>query len=260
MDRQNWQPDKIKKTHVLEAARVWRKRATKGNEEHPFFKHNFRQSTHFDVLVGGEPYPPKAIVSCAHGLATGKYLLTSEFAGADDGLWHRHLKKLGFEVVAKGYRNPTPDKQAKRLTASVEGDIEELMSAKGIHATEREALIAARIGQGKFREDVLERWEMSCAVTGCTILAAIRASHIKPWRESDNKERLDAENGLPLVATLDALFHRHLISFRSDGRIVISKTLGDDLGSIGINANMRLQGKLSRKQKDLLVEHRRKLV
>lgn len=260
MGRQDWQPEKIKKTHVLGAARVWRKRGAAGNENHPFFKHNFRQSNHFDVLVGGKPYPPKAIVSCAHGLATGEYLPTSDFAGAKDGLWHRLLKDLGFVVVAKGHQNSIRDKQKKSSTASIEEDIDEIASSKGIPATERKALIAARIGQGKFREDVLERWEMSCAVTGCTILAAIRASHIKPWRESDNKERLDAENGLPLVATLDALFDRHLISFRSDGRIVISKTLGYDLGSIGINANMTLQGKLSRRQKDLLVEHRRKLV
>lgn len=175
-------------------------------------------------------------------------------------MWHRPLKDLGFKVVAKGHRNPTGGKQAKHLTTSVEEDIEEIIYAKGIPAAERKALIAARIGQGRFRRDVREQWNKSCAVTGCTALDAIRALHIKPWRESNNYERLESENGLPLVATLDALFDKHLIAFGNDGRIVISKKLGDDLESLGINLNMRIRGALSRRQKALLAEHRRRLV
>jgi len=256
MGKQDWQPEKIKKTHVLKAAGIWRKRAATGNEDHPFFKHNFRQSNHFDVLIDGKPYPPKAIVSCAHGLATDVYLPTSDFAGAKDGLWHRRLKELGFDVVAKGHLNPIAGNEPKHLATVIEEDIDELMSSKGIPATERAALIAARVGQGQFRKDVLALWDRSCAVTGCTALEAIRASHIKPWRESNNHERLEAENGLPLVATLDALFDKHLISFNNDGRIVISKKLRYDLESLGINRNMRLQGTLNDRQKALLAEHR----
>lgn len=259
MGKQDWQPEKIRKKDVLKAAGVWRKRAATGNEDHPFFEHNFRQSNHFDVLIDGKPYPPKAIVSCAHGLATGNYLPTSDFAGAKDGLWHRRLKELGFEVVAKGHRDPIAGTESKRLSTGIEDDIDELMSSKDIRATERRALIAARLGQGRFRRDVLELWDKSCAVTGCTALEAIRASHIKPWRQSNNHERLEAENGLPLVATLDALFDKHLISFDNDGRIVISRKLRDDLESLGINRSMELQGTLNDRQKALLAEHRRNL-
>ena len=32
---------------------------------------------------------------------------------------------------------------------------------------------------------------MISSVTGCRIAEALRASHIKPWRESSNKERLN---------------------------------------------------------------------
>ena len=89
--------------------------------------------------------------------------------------------------------------------SSLQSDIYEVM-AQDIGETEKERLIAARLGQGKFRSDLLNRWQNSCAVTGSTTLAAIRASHCKPWRLATNAERLDSANGLPLVATLDALF------------------------------------------------------
>ena len=57
--------------------------------------------------------------------------------------------------------------------------------------TERDALIRSRIGQGRFRYDLLEMWEGRCCITGLDIDALLRASHIKPWRDSNNAERLD---------------------------------------------------------------------
>ncbi|MCA9315245.1 MAG: HNH endonuclease [Planctomycetes bacterium] len=102
-------------------------------------------------------------------------------------------------------------------------------------ATSREALVLARVGQGAFRTAVLASWGGRCAVTGVTTEAAIRASHIKPWRDSTDAERLDPENGLPLVATLDALFDARLISFAADGSSIVSDQLGhDDRRRLGV--------------------------
>jgi putative restriction endonuclease len=56
----------------------------------------------------------------------------------------------------------------------------------------------------------------------------IRASHIKPWSKCDNQERLDPENGLPLVATLDALFDRGFITFDQEGKLIVSTELAVD--------------------------------
>ena len=53
----------------------------------------------------------------------------------------------------------------------------------------------------------------------------LRASHIKPWKGCNNSERLDGDNGLLLIANIDALFDRGLISFESDGSIIRSKLL-----------------------------------
>lgn len=90
--------------------------------------------------------------------------------------------------------------------------------------TTRKALVDARLGQGKFREQVLALWGNQCAVTGATTREAIRASHIIPWSESVEK-RLDPHNGLPLTANLDALFDRGLISFESSGEMIVSPQL-----------------------------------
>jgi hypothetical protein len=104
-------------------------------------------------------------------------------------------------------------------------DLQKILDREIAEPTTRKALIDARIGQGGFRENVLGIWENSCAVTGCTIMEVIRASHVVPWCDCADKERLDPFNGLPLVANLDALFDAGLISFDDYGEIVISSHL-----------------------------------
>src|SRR5688572_27752801 len=71
--------------------------------------------------------------------------------------------------------------------------------------TERESVIKARIGQGIFRKQLLEMWE-GCAVTGVKLPQVLRASHIKPWRDSSNSERTNRYNGLLLLPQYDVLF------------------------------------------------------
>jgi hypothetical protein len=104
-------------------------------------------------------------------------------------------------------------------------DLEAIIRQPRTSATTKEALVDARLGQGAFRESVLQLWNGRCAVCGASTLVAIRASHIKPWRSSTNAERLDPHNGLPLVASLDALFDAGLISFDAAGRMLVSPTL-----------------------------------
>jgi hypothetical protein len=108
--------------------------------------------------------------------------------------------------------------------SSVVPDLKSIL-AKRDAATTKEALANARVGQGTFRAQVLQIWDSQCCVTGSTTLDAIRASHIKPWRDSNNQERLDPNNGLPLIATLDALFDAGLITFAADGKLLVSTRL-----------------------------------
>lgn len=113
-----------------------------------------------------------------------------------------------------------------------------------IAETTRAALVAARLGQGRYRRELLKRWNDACAVTGCTVQAALRASHCKPWRESSNEERLDPNNGLPLVATLDALFDAGLIAFDGEGEMHVSGVLtAADRGMLGLPMSLRWRPK-----------------
>jgi len=103
--------------------------------------------------------------------------------------------------------------------------VQSLGELDDLSETEREAVISARVGQGRFRDALLERWDGRCAVTGLAIPEVLIASHIKPWFLATNVERLDPANGLLLVATLDRLFDYGLISFDQSGTIMLSPRL-----------------------------------
>lgn len=91
--------------------------------------------------------------------------------------------------------------------------------------TERKGLVTSRVGQGAYRKRIIHRWEYKCAVTSFDKLNILVASHIVPWSESNDSERLDVDNGLLLSPNYDALFDRHLISFENNGKIILSDTI-----------------------------------
>ena len=92
--------------------------------------------------------------------------------------------------------------------------------------TEKQQLVKARVGQGAFRESLITMWGR-CCITGCEYVDILRASHIKPWRDATNEERLDTFNGLLLSPNIDALFDRGLISFTDHGELLTSSRLSD---------------------------------
>lgn len=122
--------------------------------------------------------------------------------------------------------------------------------------TEYETIRKSRIGQGDFRHALLDYWKGKCAVTGVENTELLRASHIKPWRSSDNQERIDLYNGLLLQPNLDAAFDACLISFSDDGQILISESLREsDLSLLGIRQGMKLS-KIEAAHKPYLAYHR----
>lgn len=92
-------------------------------------------------------------------------------------------------------------------------------------STEAERMVIQRIGQDMFREALLIYWGGRCPLTGITESALLRASHIRPWAECSDDERLDVHNGLLLSALWDAAFDRGLVSFTNDGTPLASRTL-----------------------------------
>lgn len=105
---------------------------------------------------------------------------------------------------------------------SVLDDIVEVeIKTQAIPKTEQEQLIKARRGQGLFRFN-LENIEKECRLTGVRDKQFLIASHIKPWRVSNNLEKLDGNNGLLLSPHVDKLFDKGWISFSDEGKILCS--------------------------------------
>lgn len=100
-----------------------------------------------------------------------------------------------------------------------------VIDTESVDRTTREALVQARLGQGQFRASLINKYSQRCAVTGFAKLELLRASHIKPWAKATNEERLDSENGILLTPSLDALFDRGFITFKSDGKVKFSAQL-----------------------------------
>lgn len=113
--------------------------------------------------------------------------------------------------------------------------------AKPDQATTRQALVQARMGQGRYRAGLLSLWGGACAVTGCSVGTLLIASHAMAWADSNDDQRLDPANGLPLIANLDRLFDSHLIAFDPDtGDMIVSDVLSaKDRALVGVPAPLR---------------------
>jgi putative restriction endonuclease len=204
--------------HVQQAFELIRRNGTTPN----------RQSTKWDIIdpETNERFPPKAVLRVAKEIAQD-----DSYSGGGGPFTNGPLKSRGFDIVLK-----------EGLESSeIAEDIKGILNCQSDETT-KERLINARLGQGGFREGLIEIWDGKCALTGCDILETLRASHIKPWRLSDDLERLDAANGLLLAASIDALFDKFLITFDVDGSVLVSPKLGSkDLGVLGLQYSQKIK-------------------
>ena len=113
------------------------------------------------------------------------------------------------------------DTELRGINEWEQAEANRILQSKTLPETTRQALIKARVGQGLFRQK-LTSFENHCRITGVTYQPHLFASHIKPWRESTNEERLNGENGLLLTPSIDHLFDRGFISFEDNGELMIS--------------------------------------
>jgi putative restriction endonuclease len=108
--------------------------------------------------------------------------------------------EINMEIMAKG----------------IEGDLEKIQ------------LVKARRGQGIFRANV-RLVEKSCRVTGVSNKKHLRASHIKPWSKSDDKEKISGYSGLLLAPHVDHLFDQGFITFDPVGNLLVSSKLSKEV-------------------------------
>lgn len=125
--------------------------------------------------------------------------------------------------------------------------------------TERKGLTTSRVGQGAYRKSILHRWQYKCAVTQFNNPKILIASHIVPWKDSTDNERLDVDNGILLSPDFDALFDQHLISFEDSGKIILSSRMEhSNYSTIGITGKEKIKN-LSSGNKLYLNKHRDQL-
>lgn len=137
-------------------------------------------------------------------------------------------------------------------------DVEKILNDETQDSTTKKRLVDARLGQGRFRDQLERRWENACAVTGCKVASVLRASHIKPWKDSGDDERLDHNNGLLLAAHIDALFDCGLITFRDDGKMLVSREIpGNETRRLQLGGS--LSKKLTNSEKSFLQHHRKRV-
>ncbi|MEW6378665.1 MAG: HNH endonuclease [bacterium] len=155
-------------------------------------------------------------------------------------------------------QNQLVDVLAKTVDSNEEFDeLSKVVNNSFISETVKESLIRSRKGQGRFRDDLMKYWKRRCSVTGCQEERMLRASHIKPWKDCNNDERLDLFNGLLLIPNLDTAFDQALITFDDNGLIMISSLIQKEAKLLGISESMKV--KLDDRHKKYLEYHREQL-
>ncbi|WP_426355502.1 HNH endonuclease [Exiguobacterium sp. R-39] len=161
------------------------------------------------------------------------YLLPSEHADDLHELWDSNFIKV-----------------ENRIDPSILDDLESDI----IQDTEKEQVIKARIGHSIFKKKLLSV-EKKCRLCNVSDERLLIASHIKPWSKSNNKERLDSNNGLLFCPNHDILFDKGFISFKNDREILISSTL-DEESKIFMNINENMHIEMNDSQKAYMKWHR----
>ncbi len=120
----------------------------------------------------------------------------------------------------------------------LEQDVSNIIENDSISNTEKLTYISARVGQGRYRHNLIGYWER-CSLTGFSDVRFLVASHIKPWHAADNVERLDTYNGLLLLPNIDKVFDLGFITFSDEGNIIVSDHL-EETDILGIRRDMHL--------------------
>jgi hypothetical protein len=202
-----------------------------GAAGHNWSEHGWLVQVEFQELAN--PLRPKDHMALLHPLLPSRY---SPLSPAGNGYQHVYLTELHLDLATAllhmiGDQAGPALEQVPRMEtpASVlETELADVLDALDLPETEKRQLVNARVGQGLFRNNVRLN-EASCRITGVSEVQHLRASHIKPWKDSSNEERLHGCNGLLLAPHVDHLFDRGFISFDDTGDLLVSGGLEADI-------------------------------
>ncbi len=220
-----------------------------------------RPADHMDVLAPLLPAKYSPLRPNGHGLQ-GIYLTALKPFLAETllGLMGRPARAIVSAASDVLDRALDPNRSPAQGQVEWEEHLVDRIRQQNIEETQKAALIIARRGQGLFKQRV-RQIERRCRITGVDRIEHLIASHCKPWRDSDDTERLDGENGLLLTPSIDHLFDRGFISFERSGDLLVSPVADPEtLERMGVPVRGRHNvGRFSEGQRSYLEFHRERV-
>jgi len=176
---------------------------------------------------------------------------------AEFGLGHKEalkylLSKYSQTQIAK--KIGVKDSTVYRVKSNTEANFSD-KAIKNLHVIYRRELTSLTY-KVRRQLDIINEWG-GCAVTGLENKNLIDVVYVRCEVESKNENILTINNSLPLSALIYRLFDHGLISFNTDGYLIISKELNQsDRKAININTEMKLSKPLSIDLKSRLLWHK----
>jgi len=241
-----WNNDKTEINYVGEG-RTGNQLANKGKNKillHSNKKGSERVIHIFKAIIGEKSYQYLGIF----------HLIGEAFYRDSFGEDEKRRKEIVFPL---GRKDKYKVIESNEFIDSIEEEtiVNDIYADNNLQSTSRKALVDARKGQGKYKEN-LNKVERKCRFTGVTDSTYLIASHIKPWKNSNNQERLDGNNGLLLAPNFDKLFDKGFISIEDSGDLIISDHLSDEVFKLWELNKFKNIGEFNTQQKQYLKYHR----
>jgi putative restriction endonuclease len=211
----------------------------------------FQPKIHFEEIF--DLLPLKYSPLDKNGQAAMKLYLTS----ITEALANRIMGFMNLDVSDFPLLDLKKNTEERRKVLLEESIVLEIQN-EAMPETEKLNLVYSRFGQALFKDRV-STIENMCRVSGIKNREFLIASHIKPWRDSNNQERLDGENGLLLSPNIDRLFDRYFISFSDEGHLLISPLITTEEKILFGLVDDAFIGKFTEGQKRYLLHHRERL-
>lgn len=217
---------------------------------------HYRDAKMYEIVDDrGNHYPSKVILAIAFERATGIKCMPCELHGGKN-------PPNGAAYILKNILKGTSYKIVNKKDSSQFSDLSSLIKVKDIEkGTEnlegdtKLTVIKARVHQSEFRRSLLREYG-KCCICGIDKEELLTASHIKPWVDSNSKEKVNGYNGLLLCPNHDKLFDSGFISFDHRGKILISKSLSVKNQRL-MNIQNDMQIELSDEMQGFMTYHRK---
>ncbi len=164
----------------------------------------------------------------------------------------RWLKEKNINIDKEELCNNAVIEKEKKIEEAKK--IEEEIASLNLDGDSQKAIVKVRVNQGIFRNDLLKRYNR-CCLCDVKVPALLIASHIKPWAESEPKEKLDVDNGFLMCPNHDKLFDKGYITFDDNGKIIIFDELPENDKEL-LNIDSRKHIELTEDNKKYLKFHR----